>query len=184
MKTSNLIKTSIFTGLMIAGAFMSLSFGAPVPYTLQTMFMLMAGIVLGVRYAPLSQVIYLLLGLFGLPVFTGGKGGMTALMSPTFGFLLGFVLGAWLTALLYEKLPVKSDLARGLVSTIVGAVVIYLPGILYFYFLQNVIVGKAMGLAKIAGFMVPFFVPDLGKAVAAAVIGVIARKALAKRELL
>lgn len=184
MKINNLIKTSIFTGLMIAGAFMSISFGAPVPYTLQTMFMLMAGIILGVKFAPLSQMIYLLLGLFGLPVFTGGRGGLAALMSPTFGFLLGFVLGAWLTALIFEKLPVKNDLARGLVSTIAGAVVIYLPGILYFYFLQNVVVGKAMGLATIMGFMAPFILPDLGKAIAAAIIGVLARKALSKRELL
>lgn len=184
MKLKDLIKTALFVVLMIVGAFINISFGAPVPYTLQTLFMLMGGIVLGVKYGPLSQLVYVLLGLFGLPIFTQGKGGLAALMSPTFGFLLGFILGAYVVALLYRKLPIRNSYVRGVVSAIVGAAVIYIPGILYFYLLQNVIIGKAMSLLMISGFMVPFFIPDLAKAIIAGILGVIIRKALVGRKLL
>lgn len=184
MKLKDLIKTSLFVVLMIVGAFINVSFGAPVPYTLQTLFMLMAGIVLGVKYGPLSQLVYVLLGLFGLPIFAQGKGGFAALMSPTFGFLLGFILGAYVVALLYRKLPIKNSYVRGVLSAIIGGAVIYLPGILYFYVLQNAIVGKAIGLMTITGFMVPFFIPDVAKAVIAGLLGVLIRKALVGRKLI
>lgn len=184
MKLKDLIKTSLFVVLMIVGAFINVSFGSPIPYTLQTLFVLMSGIILGVKYGPLSQVVYILLGLFGLPIFTQGKGGFGALMSPTFGFLLGFILGAYITALLFRKLAIKNSFVRGVVSAIIGAAVIYIPGILYFYVLQNAIIGKAMSLLTISSFMVPFFIPDLMKAIVAGLIGVLIRQALVKRKLL
>lgn len=184
MKLKDLIKTSLFVVLMIVGAFINVSFGSPIPYTLQTLFVLMSGIVLGVKYGPLSQVVYILLGLFGLPIFTQGRGGLGAFMSPTFGFLLGFILGAYITALLFRKLTLKNSFVRGVVSAVVGAAVIYIPGILYFYVLQNAIIGKAMSLLTISGFMVPFFIPDLMKAVVAGLLGVLIRHALVNRHLI
>ncbi len=183
MKLKDLIKTSLFVVLMIVGAFINVSFGSPIPYTLQTLFVLMSGIVLGVKYGPLSQVVYILLGLFGLPIFTQGRGGFGALMSPTFGFLLGFILGAYITALLFKKLAIKNNYVRGVVSAIIGAAVIYIPGILYFYVLQNAIIGKAMSLLTISGFMVPFFIPDIMKAIVAGLLGVLIRQALLNRNL-
>lgn len=183
MKLKDLIKTSLFVVLMIVGAFINVSFGSPIPYTLQTLFVLMSGIVLGVKYGPLSQVVYILLGLFGLPIFTQGRGGFGALMTPTFGFLIGFILGAYITALLFRKLKIKNSYVRGVLSAILGAAVIYIPGILYFYVLQNAIIGKAMSLLTISGFMVPFFIPDLMKAVVAGLLGVLIRQALLNRQL-
>lgn len=183
MKLKDLIKTSLFVVLMIVGAFINVSFGSPIPYTLQTLFVLMSGIVLGVKYGPLSQLVYILLGLFGLPIFTQGRGGFGALMNPTFGFLLGFILGAYITALLFRKLKIKNSYVRGVVSAVVGAAVIYIPGILYFYVLQNAIIGKAMSLLTISGFMVPFFIPDLMKAIVAGLLGVLIRQALVNRKL-
>lgn len=184
MKLKDLIKTSLFVVLMIVGAFINISFGSPIPYTLQTLFVLMSGIILGTKYGPLSQVVYILLGLFGLPIFTQGRGGFGVLMSPTFGFLLGFILGAYITALLYRKTGIKNSYIRGVVSTLAGAAVIYFPGILYFYVLQNFIIGKAMSLLTISGFMVPFFIPDLMKAFVAGLFGVLIRQALVNRKLL
>ena len=184
MKLKDLIKTSLFVVLMIVGAFINISFGAPIPYTLQSLFVLMSGIVLGAKYGPLSQLVYLLLGLFGLPIFAQGMGGFATLMSIRFGFLLGFILGAYVVALLYRKLPIKNSYVRGVISAIIGGAVIYIPGILYFYVLQNAIVGKAIGLLTITGFMVPFFIPDLAKAVIAGLLGVLIRKALVSRKLI
>lgn len=184
MNLKNLTKTAFFVVLMIIGAFINISFGSPVPFTLQTLFMLMAGIIIGYKYGALSQIVYVLLGLFGLPIFTQGKGGFAALLSPTFGFLLGFILAAFVTGLLFKKLTIKNSYVKGVISTLIGAAIVYLPGILYFYVVQNVIVNKPYSLLTIAGFMVPFFIPDIIKAIAAGVLGVLIRNALIKRQLL
>lgn len=183
MKTKGMVQASFFVVLMAVGAQFNLTLGAPIPYTLQTFFMLMAGIVLGWKYGPVSQLVYLLLGLFGLPIFAQGKGGLASVMGPTFGFLIGFVLGAYVTGLLFKKLPVRNGIARGVVSALAGAVVIYLPGIAYFYLLENLFLGKVMSLGTVLGFMVPFFVPDAVKAVLAGAFGAVVWKLLAKRGL-
>ena len=183
MNLKNLTKTALFVVLMIVGAFINVSFGSPVPFTLQTLFMLMAGIIIGYKYGALSQIVYALLGLFGLPIFTQGKGGPAALLSPTFGFLLGFILAAFITGLLFKKLMIKNSYVRGVVSTLIGGTIVYIPGILYFYVVQNVIVNKPFSLLTIVGFMVPFFIPDIIKAVLAGIFGVFIRNALVKRQL-
>jgi biotin transport system substrate-specific component len=71
-----------------------------VPITLQTFFVLMSGLLLGPKYGPLSQVLYLAMGLAGLPVFAGGTGGIHRVLSPSFGFLLGYPFVSWVTGFL------------------------------------------------------------------------------------
>ena len=63
----------------------------PVAITLQTFFVILSGIILGPRYGALSQLVYIIIGLLGLPVFSGG-GGLAYLMQPSFGYLIGFVI--------------------------------------------------------------------------------------------
>lgn len=69
---------------------------SPVPITLQTFFSVLAGVVLGPVWGPVSQVLYLGAGLVGMPVFAGGTAGLGVLAGPTGGYLVGFVAGAWL----------------------------------------------------------------------------------------
>jgi biotin transport system substrate-specific component len=66
----------------------------PVPVTLQTLFVCLAGALLGGYLGALSQVVYILLGIIGLPVFAGGRAGFGVLIGPTGGYLIGFVVGA------------------------------------------------------------------------------------------
>jgi len=68
----------------------------PVPITMQTFFVCLAGALLGGYHGALSQVVYIILGVIGLPVFAGGKAGIGVLIGPTGGYLIGFVAGAFI----------------------------------------------------------------------------------------
>lgn len=75
----------------------------PVPFTLQTMMVVLAGAFLGARDGAYSQVLYLLLGATGLPVFANGMFGLAVLFGPTGGYLLAFPLGAMVTGLILQR---------------------------------------------------------------------------------
>lgn len=111
----------------------------PVPFTLQTMAVILAGAFLGARNGAYSQIVYLLLGAAGLPVFAqipDGGIGITRLFGPTGGYLLAFPLAAFAVGYLVEKskkyLPV-------VLSMFAGAVLILICGMLYlnFVYLHN-----------------------------------------------
>lgn len=74
-----------------------------VPITLQTMMVMLAALLLGARRGALAMSMYMMMGLLGLPVFTLG-GGIHNIMSPTFGFIVGFIPAAWLTGFISERL--------------------------------------------------------------------------------
>jgi biotin transport system substrate-specific component len=92
---------SMFGALTAAGAFMMIPL-PPVPITMQTFFVSLAGALLGGYLGAMSQAVYILLGVIGLPVFAGGKAGAGVLLGPTGGYLIGFIVGAyvigWTTA--------------------------------------------------------------------------------------
>ena len=92
----------LFAALTAVGAVFSIPLGGAVPFTLQLMFTLLAGALLGSRLGALSQLSYLLMGFVGLPVFSMRRAGIGMLFGPTGGFLVGFVLGAYVTGLLVE----------------------------------------------------------------------------------
>ena len=92
LSTREISCMALFTALIAAGAFVAIPLG-PVPFTLQLLFVLLAGLVLGPRLGALSVVAYLVLGLVA-PVYAGGTSGLGVLFGPTGGYLLGFVVGA------------------------------------------------------------------------------------------
>lgn len=73
---------------------------SPVPVTLQTLFVVLAGVMLGPIWGPASMLLYLTAGISGMPVFAGGAAGPGVLLGPTGGYLAGFVVGAWTAGLL------------------------------------------------------------------------------------
>jgi biotin transport system substrate-specific component len=73
---------------------------SPVPVTLQTLFVVLAGALLGPVWGPVSQVLYVGAGVLGLPVFAQGAAGPGVLAGPTGGYLVGFVAGAWIAGLI------------------------------------------------------------------------------------
>ncbi len=97
MKTDKMIKAALMAALTAVGAYIIIPVG-PVPITLQTFFVLLSGRLLGKKYGVLAQITYLLLGAFGLPIFSGGQGGLGVIAGPTGGFLISFVAAAWIAA--------------------------------------------------------------------------------------
>jgi biotin transport system substrate-specific component len=131
----------------------------PVPLTGQTFAVLLAGAALGSRRGTASMLLYLLLGVIGLPVFAGGSAGLAILAGPTGGYLVGFIVAAWLVGRMAEH-----QLDRKIRSMwkvfLAGEAVIYLFGLAWlslFVGFQHVLV---------AGFL-PFIPGDLVKLAAA-----------------
>jgi biotin transport system substrate-specific component len=96
-----MIYAAMFGAATAMGAYIMIPL-PPVPITLQTLFVVLAGALLGGRLGALSQVVYLLLGIIGLPVFHGGKGGLGILLGPTGGYLVGFIAAAYVVGKLIE----------------------------------------------------------------------------------
>ncbi|MBT5875947.1 MAG: biotin transporter BioY, partial [Candidatus Latescibacteria bacterium] len=102
ISSRDMTKTALVAAITSVSAFLSIPLG-PVPITMQSCVVLVAGPVLGARLGALSQIIYLAMGFVGLPVFAGGRAGMGVVMTPTFGYLLGFVAAAYLTGLMTDR---------------------------------------------------------------------------------
>ncbi|NMA95849.1 MAG: biotin transporter BioY [Clostridiales bacterium] len=96
-----MILVSIFAALTAVGAFIRIPL-PPVPFTLQIFFVILSGILLGARGGLFSQLVYIALGLIGIPIFTEG-GGPQYIFHPTFGYLLGFAATAFIVGKVTEN---------------------------------------------------------------------------------
>lgn len=104
--------------------------GGAVPITLQTLGVMLAGSILGARRGALAVLVFLALVAIGLPLLSGGRGGLGVFAGPSAGYLIGFPLGAWVVGWLTETLGRRYSLVGGLVANIVGGIlVVYLVGV-------------------------------------------------------
>ena len=118
---------AIFTVLTAVGAFIKIPVPV-VPFTLQVLFTMLAGLLLGSRLGALSVGLYMILGLAGLPVFTQG-GGLWYLLQPTFGYILGFILGSYVTGKMTEQRDTLT-FGRILIANFAGLAIIYVMGMI------------------------------------------------------
>ena len=162
--TQDVAVCGLFTALIAVGAFIKIVIpvGADtMNFTLQWLFVLLAGLLLGSKRAFRSVAVYLITGLIGFPIFARG-GGPAYLLRPTFGFLLGFALAAWAIGVLCEKLrPAKS--ITWFFTTLAGFVLYYGMGILYFYLITHLLASQTpVGIGVIFGvYCLPTMLPDL-----------------------
>ena len=145
---------ALFAAMSGVGGFVRI----PIPYvplTLQTLMVMITGLILGGRLAALSQLVYILVGLMGIPIFAHG-GGPGYVLKPTFGYLLGFICGAYVIGRLTEKREVLNR-SFLLVALLAGTMAIYLPGVSVLYLNLNLIQQKAVSLSTAVkiGFIVP-----------------------------
>jgi len=126
LRALDAIMVSLFVALTAIGSFMTFPL-YPVPITLQTFFTYLAGAILGSRLGALSQLVYVLLGCIGLPVFAGGKAGLGVLLGPTGGYLTGFIFSAFVIGGLCEAKQ-NPSFVWILTSMIIGTAVIYAVG--------------------------------------------------------
>ncbi|HLR67383.1 biotin transporter BioY [Virgibacillus alimentarius] len=101
-----------------------------VPITLQTFFAVLAGIVLGSRLGAFSMFIYMVLGLAGAPIFAQFKGGIAMILSPTFGFIISFILIAYVAGKIAEK---KRTLPMYIIAALTGTAINYIFGTNWMY---------------------------------------------------
>lgn len=153
----------MFGALTAVGAYILIPV-PPVPITLQTLFVNLAGALLGGSLGALSQVVYILLGVIGLPVFAGGKAGAGVLFGPTGGYLIGFVAGAYVIGRL-TALRRKPGFVWLFCAMSAGIAIVYVTGIV-----QLMIVAKLDYDKAIAVGLVPPLPGDILKIILAALI--------------
>jgi biotin transport system substrate-specific component len=151
-----MVYASLFGALTATGAYIIIPL-PPVPITLQTLFMGLAGTLLGGRLGALSQGVYLLLGIIGLPVFAGGKAGIGVLFGPTGGYLFGFIAAAFVIGKLTALRPRPGVVWLSL-SLDAGTAVLYALGVL-----QLSLVARLTPLKALAVGILPFLLGDVIK---------------------
>jgi len=163
LSTRGMIYASLFGALTAIGALVSIPL-QPVPVTLQTLFLYLAGSLLGGSLGALSQLIYLVLGVIGLPVFSGGKAGLGVFLGPTGGYLIGFVAGAFVTGKIVRWRD-NPGLVWVVFAMLAGTAAVYALGVL-----QLVLVGRLPVEKAAAVGVLPFLPGDALKIAAASVI--------------
>ena len=161
-KTKYLILTGLFASLTAIGAYIYIPLPfSPVPITLQMFFTFMAGGLLGKKYGFFSQLIYVMIGAIGLPVFAGGAGGIGILFGPTGGYIMGFLAAGYIAGMSRDTF-----LSKILFMTL-GLIFIYLLGTTRLMFVIQVDFIKALTIG-----VTPFIIGDLIKITLAAYLSV------------
>lgn len=164
----DMVYVAVFTAIIAVLAQISIPLGVIVPFTLQTLGVFLASAMLGWKRGTLSVILYVLLGVIGLPVFAGFSGGVSALFGPTGGYIIGFIFTALAVGFMTDKLGRKLWVLA--VSMVVGLLLCYIFGTAWFIILYN-IQGKAMDLITALGYCVfPFLIADGLKIIVAAVL--------------
>lgn len=143
ISTKEMTLCALFTVLTAAGAFIRIPIPV-VPFTLQFLFTMMAGLLLGGRLGALSVGLYAVLGLIGLPIFAEG-GGFWYLLKPSFGYIIGFILGAYVTGKMVET-SAQLTLGRILLANFAGLAIVYGMGMIYYYVICNFVINTPIGL--------------------------------------
>ncbi|MGL5042548.1 MAG: biotin transporter BioY [Culicoidibacterales bacterium] len=128
--TKELTYTALFTALISIGAFIKIPLPFT-PFTLQPIFILLSSLLLGKKLGILAVSSYVIIGLIGFPIFAAG-GGLGYVFQPSFGYLLGFILCAFIIGTLDEKIKHKSFWIY-LLFCIIGTISIYAIGLPYLY---------------------------------------------------
>jgi len=162
-----IVYLALFTALIIVGARLSFPFpGTLVPVTLANLFVVLAGLILGPLWGLASVILYLLLGVIGIPVFAKTQG-LAVFLGPTGGFLIGYVLGVVIAGFVSGAVGKKEPSGivfwvRAILASLLAFAAIYIPGVLWFAH----ITGKSLAVSLVAA-CYPFLLPDLAKAVVA-----------------
>ncbi len=156
---------SLFSALTAVGAFISIPIGL-VPISLQNLFTLLSGMVLGSKSGIYSQLIYILLGMVGLPVFSGFRGGIGVLLGPTGGFLTGFVISAYIVGKLIENIN-DARIWSYFVIGLLGLIIIYACGIIHLLIVTEIGLKEAVLVG-----VIPFLPGDFLKLITASFLAV------------
>lgn len=176
MTAYQLCSISLITAILCIVGPISIPIGN-IPVSFSNLVLLLAAYVLGAKYGTVSCILYLLLGLAGLPVFSGYAGGFAKLAGPTGGYLIGFIFLTYISGLFIEKS--SSNIFWSIIGMTVGMIVLYVFGTFWYMYIMNCSVMPAL-----AACVVPFAFIDPIKIVFAAISGREIRKRLIQAHLI
>lgn len=166
LKTIDLVYIGLSAALIAICSWISIPLAVPI--TLQTMGVCLIAGLFGTKRGVFATIIYILLGAIGVPVFSGFKGGIGALLGSTGGYIIGFIFTALIVGLVSDK--AKGKLWAVVVAMVVGVLVCYVFGTAWFYFVYNN-GDQTASLGVILGWCVtPFLIPDAIKICVAAIL--------------
>ncbi len=163
----DIVLIALFTALIAICSQISIPIG-PVPFTLQTLGIFITAALLGLKRGTISILVYILVGLVGVPVFAGFSGGIGSVASPAFGYVIGFILTAIVVGL--SKKFFENKIIPLVISMIIGLILCYAAGTIWFIAIYG-ITGLSVDLGSVLGWCVwPFIIPDVCKIVIAAIL--------------
>jgi biotin transport system substrate-specific component len=168
-----MVYAALMAALTAAGAYIAIPIG-PVPIVLQNLFVMLAALLLGKRWALISVAVYLVAGAVGLPVFAGGTGGIGKFVGPTGGYLIGYAGAAYLIGAISEK--GKGRVVIDVFGMILGSIVIYAIGVTWLKVVTGMDFYKAISVG-----MLPFLIGDALKIAAAVPIAKALRPIIEER---
>lgn len=175
ISTKDIALMALFVALIIAGGFIKIPTPI-VPVTLQVEVALLAGLLLGGVKGGICMLIYLVMGVIGIPVFTAG-GGFSYVLYPTFGYIIGFVVGAFAVGASVKCLK-KNNKLNGklkylwvLLVTIGALLIVYAIGVVYMFLIKNFYLQTTMTFASALYYGFVLFLPfDLCGCVVASLV--------------
>lgn len=178
MKIKELTKIALFVAIITVCSYITVPFTG-VPFTLQTFAIFLACFVLGWKNATVGVGVYILLGMVGVPVFSGFKGGIGAIAGPTGGYIIGFLAQCLVYGLITVCFGKRGEKAFvRIFASVVGLAVLYIFGTIWFAYLYTN--GGAGNFAVVLmKCVVPFIIPDLAKMSVAFVVAERLNKSLA-----
>lgn len=172
ISTRDMTRVALFSSLIcVASLILKIGGEAVVPFSVLPFMVMLAGGILGPRLGALSVAVYVLIGLLGLPVLAKPPyGGLTYILQPSFGFLPGFILAAFVIGWFLQKSR-SEHVIKYIAAMLLGIVIIYIVGIPYLYVIIKFYLGKPFSLWKAIQIgMLPFVGLDILKGVLAALI--------------
>ncbi|MCW6659197.1 biotin transporter BioY [Aerococcaceae bacterium NML191292] len=169
MKTRDLTLISLSIALLIICSQLAFNIG-PVPLTLQTLAVLLIAFNLKPVQALIATSLYTFMGLVGLPVFANWSGGVQTILSPTFGFILSFIVASYVASSLVHRYA-KRTWQHYFVAATIATILIYAIGMIYFAGIMNFYKGANMPFSQIIALtMLPFIPGDIIKAMLAVIV--------------
>ncbi len=175
--TKSIVFVALFAALIAACAFVSIPVpGTPIPIVLQNMMVVLSGLLLGPVLGTASTVLFIVAGILGLPIFSGGTGGMAKIMGPTGGFIIGYAFAALVAGLVCgrPRLGKKSSVPRIAIAALCGFVVMYIPGVIHFMRTLDKTFAETMALC-----VTPYIPGDLIKMVLSILVSTPLRRTVA-----
>ena len=177
MTTRRIVFTALFAALTAACGFISIPVpGTPLPIVLQNMMVVLDGLLLGPLYGAGAALLFILAGIIGLPVFSGGTAGIARIMGPTGGFIIGYAVSALVAGLIAGR-PVpgkKPSLLRISLASLCAFAAMYVPGVIHFMRTMDKTFGETMALC-----VLPYLPGDAVKLVLSVLICIPLRKTVA-----